>query len=591
MTEENRIQINEKLTDLISNQTECIEKLEKENSFLKSELSTLKKHLQEVVSENEALHAGILAEAVDNTLKESQNTSDHTKLLLSNNININVDSADNAEDVDQNIADVNSKLNTCDKSCHTETTKNLWNEEMKQLQNMYQHKIEVLQIELNILQKDLSEEKLKNAECNKIINRMGQGENLQHAESNKLENDSCYQPSSAVIERLANENKDLIQSVKDLRKTIATYQEQEGLLRQNIQKGFAAVEEIQLEKMEVSVERDQLKKDLKEAMQQLERTIAESQTFMYSAAEKQKDAVAAEFAELQEQLSCLMNTNASTKYALDNALAENSKLRKKLDESCDEIMEYEKKIAIVRGEIQQDYKTTADAYSGVEEELRNSRIKLESEIINVKHDKARTEQLCEDLTKRLKTAEENFLNAQDLNLSLTEQLNTLKSELNATSISLKDSNKQNAIKLDDMKQKMQAKINELCCQWKMTEAQYETRLNDLELISAKQSNLIKELTRECLGMEKLLNSVTDKYRKDVGQLSQDNEIMAIKIHRMTKNNKDLSEQCVKHGKMHKAMQERMCELNFQNVTSNGKILDLLSKSMISEATGVDEIND
>ena len=571
-----------KFTDLVSNQSECIEKLEKENFFLKAELSSLSKKVNDVISENEQLHSGIISKAVEETLQQSHNTSDGTKLLLMNDVNKVIDQ--------KTIRTPESSLKN--EPDHDKKMKENWDYQMKEIQSMYQHKIDVLQIEKELVEKQLSEEKDKNQESAKLLENLNYSkhcENQQHGHKNinnnvNSDSDMSDKPSAAIIERLSSENKNLIQTVKDLRRTVITYQEQEGVLRHTIQQGLAAVEEIQLEKMEVSVERDQLKKDLDSAINKMEKTIIETQALVYDASEKQKNAVAAEFSDLQEQLNNALSSNVLIQDAFEKATAENSVLQTKLVDSRNEMIEYERKLAIAHAEIQHDYKITAESQSGAEEQLRNCRAKLESDVAHLNHNNARSEQLCRDLTKRLHVAEENLLNSQQMNISLTEQLNDVKSALNANKISLDNFSKSSTMKFNDMQKQMQMKIDDLSCNWKMSESQYEARLGDLEIISAQQSKLIKDLTKECLDLENVLNTVTDKYRKDVGQLSQDNEMMAIKIHRLTRNNKDLSDQCVKHAKMHKAMQERMSELNFHNVASNGKMLDLLSKSMLLESS-------
>ena len=139
-----------KFTDLVSNQSECIEKLEKENFFLKAELSSLSKKVNDVISENEQLHSGIISKAVEETLQQSHNTSDGTKLLLMNDVNKVIDQ--------KTIRTPESSLKN--EPDHDKKMKENWDYQMKEIQSMYQHKIDVLQIEKELVEKQLSEEKI-----------------------------------------------------------------------------------------------------------------------------------------------------------------------------------------------------------------------------------------------------------------------------------------------------------------------------------------------------------------------------------------------------------------------------------------------
>nr|CAB3265912.1 serologically defined colon cancer antigen 8 homolog [Phallusia mammillata] len=546
----------EKIFQLISHQSEYIDNLENENKTIGLELQNLKQRLTQVVDENQAVHDSIRSDVIAKTLLESNNITGMTSLAQSN---------------DENEMML-PKLSPERKSRQPNEKENTMKTELEQVQALYMAKISGLESHIKTLEKNLKDAYDQNEALNKCDSKR---KDILVKSNNSVTTPMLH--ATSLIERVTSERNELQKTVSSQHAHIQRIQEQETLLRQDLQKSLGALEDLQLQKTEILVEKQQLQKDLEAAHIKLDEEITEGHKRILDVAFQQQQQVSAELDDNQRKIGELLATCSHYEDVIEKCGREKEKLSLQLDESRSQILAAEKDLSKLQMEVQGEVKTAIKGYTSAEQELREARNKLEQQLTKSKQELTRCEQHNMDLEKRLSESEHLTLNLQETNVHLCQQLNNSLAEVNAVRRETNKTSQALTEKYDDLKKKLTGQIEELQQTLQTNEINYSEQLSTVEDVSAKQAQLIKKLRIECKSLSGELVNLTTKYREEIGSLAQKNEQLTIQMQRLTVKNKELSEQCVQHGMTHRMMQERLCCLNSRAYLSLNQVSELLDK--------------
>nr|XP_002120666.1 serologically defined colon cancer antigen 8 homolog [Ciona intestinalis] len=548
---------NEELFQLIAHQTQYIDQLEKENEIIVTELENFKEQLVQVVNENQSIHDAMQAKVVEETLQQSTTMRNDPNLFKDDHTakNLNI-STSNAKQVETQLREnMNEK----------------WKAELKTVEGMYAAKIAVLEARLA---------QHIRINTNKNITLMKNQLESQEAQETEEPDTSPMQNFNApVMEKLTRENDQLLKTVKDLRKAVTESQKQEAALRKDLQKSIGALEDIQLEKTQIMVKREQLQDDLDVMKRKLEKEITCGRQSITEAVAKQRDRSKDEIEKLQAQIGEAENACSQFEVLVETMRKEKLELELKLEESRGQIMRMDKELATMRAEVEVEIKSALKGHNATDSQLRNNQARLQNDMFKVSEERSELEQKVVDLNRRLRDAESHSLNLQELNLSLTQQLNEITSKHRSSESYSRQLEEKYIKHLQELTEDHQDKTEQLTTTLEGTQLEYEQRLSDLEAISSKQAKLLLKLREECKNLEDGLQNMSEKYRTDMGRVSQENEQMFAKVQRLSTANKELSAQCVKHGLTHRAMRQRLDELNVRAHRSTGQVLNLLDQQL------------
>ena len=546
----------EKMICLLSQQTNYIDQLKKEKDILSTELNAFKTRLQNVIEENENLHDSMQAKIISHTLDRSHNVLE--------------DSFQTSENLILSTSNFVS-----DQAADTISLK--WKQEMLELKKKCDSKVAALEAQLRVTNNSLKEAFIETEALKNQLNKNDLPKNFKIQEESQKCQDLFLQTNVPVIERLTKERDDLVKSVTTLRSTLSQAQAQEVELRQEVQKSLSVLEDIQLEKTQLQVERDQFKTDYHNACFKLDEEIKKSHKRCLDATLKQKELCANEINTLQQKIGELMASCSHYENDLEKCAKEKSNILIQLDESRSQLFQAEKQLTSMKAEVEHEVKSALKGYSAAERELVDAKTKLAEELLKTQEERTRYEQDSKEYQLRLKEAESHLLKTQQLNLALTEQLHKVQAKNNNLKQEIKEISDSFSKKSENHKAFSASKIEHLSATLKQVEIEYEKRLGDLEKISQKQSKLILQLKEECISLGHALNSLGQKHRIEVGKLTQELEQTKNKAFRLDKQNKELSQQCVKHGKTHLQMQERLLEVNNRARMTTNQVLELLDR--------------
>ncbi|XP_076801027.1 serologically defined colon cancer antigen 8 homolog isoform X2 [Clavelina lepadiformis] len=544
------------LMQLLSHQTQYIDQLEKVNMRTQEELQAFRHKLMEVVFENQALYDDMQSKVVTETLEQSHNVLAEATTTEKGHVQIAPPPhfSQTRETLQTSLAE---------------------KQELRDLKALYSAKISGLEAQVLTTRKDLESALYENEKLKKKLEKklsisggyaVGKSDGMGHP---------TYEVNIPIIERLTRERDDLLKTLASLRTSIADAKITEGDLRKDFQKSLSTVEEIQLQKNQVMVEKEQLKVDLTKLQEKYQLEITEGHKRTLDAVTQQRLLCMKDLTYYETKVGELMACCKHYEDELEKMSKEKSSILIQLEESRSQLFQAEKDLAAMTAEVKHEVKSALKGYTSAEKELRDTRHKLEQDLVKVNQDRTRYQEEALQAHNRLRTSEKQVISLQEMNIELTEQLNKVKAKCQKINLENSSLKKKFAEEVNGLRTSSKEEICELSAALKKTELEYEERLTDLEAICAKQSNLIPRLKEECANLENALDKLAKKYRIEMGKRGQTIEQMATRLERLNLKNQELSKQCVQHGKTHRQMEERLFVLNERANLSATKIVELL----------------
>ncbi|NWI11782.1 SDCG8 protein, partial [Crypturellus soui] len=568
------------LVPIINDQSQYINHLEAEVKFCKEELCGMKDRIQVVVLENEELHQKLKSLTAEHTLRE--------QTLLDASAN-----TQNSWPVDGNDCSVHQPI-TSSPVCNRKQTLvsaavgEKWHLELEKLKLLYQERVNILDAQVQSLRKDLSESQKI---CQDLEGRLKHQKSLTAATNSSRVGGLCLkcvqheavlaQTHSNVhmqtIERLTKERDDLMDALVSLRRNLRDMQQRESNAYEQVKQAVQMAEEANLEKTKALVQCEQLKSEMERQKNRLEKELVAQ----LGKRNDEKEAVREEMKKEREDLAAMvtaMSENVATlESQVERITREKNSLANQLEETQHQFSSREMEINKVCGEMRYQLNQTKMKKDEAEKELREYRTKTirELEIKDQKIEKLGLE--LHGNKQRLEQAQQDVTGAREECLKLTELLSKSEHQLYLTR--LEKESIQNSISNEAKARALQAqqREQELTQKMQQMETQHEKTVNELDSLLTSHNTFVAKLKEECCTLARKLEQVSEKYRSEVNQLSQEKEYLHGRLEKMQKRNDELEQQCIQHGRMHERMKSRLYQLDKHCQATAQQLVELLNK--------------
>ncbi|NXN30826.1 SDCG8 protein, partial [Nycticryphes semicollaris] len=570
------------LVPIINDQSQYINHLEAEVKFCKEELSGMKNRVQVVVLENEELHQKLKFLTAEHMLREQ------TLLDASANTQNSWPVGDNDCTMHQPVTSspTHNKDQACFKAAVGEIEK--WHVELEKLKLLYQEKVNILDAQIQSLRKDLAESQKT---CKDLEGRLKHQKYLVSATNSSRVGGLCLkcaqqeavlaQTHSNVhiqtIKRLTKERDDLMDALVSLRRNMKEMQQRESNACEQVKQAVQMAEEANLEKTKALVQCEQLKSEMERQKSRLEKELAAQLNKRTDEKEALREEMKKEREGLAAMVMAMSENVAMLEAQVERITREKSSLVNQLEESQHQLASHEMEMNKVCGEMRYQLNQTKMKKDEAEKELREYRTKTirELEIKDQKIEKLGLE--LNGNKQRLEQAQQDVAGAREECLKLTELLSKSEHQLHLTRLekesiqqSISNEAKARALQAQQREQELTQKMQQM-------EAQHEKTVNELDLLLTSQNTFIAKLKEECCILARKLEQLSEKYRSEINQLSQEKEYLHGRLEKMQKRNDELDQQCIQHGRMHERMKSRLQQLDKHCQATAQQLVELLNK--------------
>nr|XP_009682373.1 PREDICTED: serologically defined colon cancer antigen 8 [Struthio camelus australis] len=572
------------LVPIINDQSQYINHLEAEVKFCKEELSGMKDQIRVVVLENEELHQKLKFLSAEYTLREQS--------LL--DASANTQSSWHVDGKDCSVLQPVTSSPACNKkqalasAAVGDTQK--WHVELEKLKLLYQEKVNILDAQIQSLRKDLSESQKT---CQDLEGRLKHQKSLISAANSSRVGGLCLkcaqheavlaQTHSNVhmqtIERITKERDDLMDALVSVRRNLRDMQHRESNAYEQVKQAVQMTEEANLEKTKALVQCEQLKSEMERQKNRLEKELVAQLNKRTDEKEALREEMKKEREDLAAMVTAMSENVATLEAQVERITREKNSLANQLEETQHQLSSHEMEMNKVCGEMRYQLNQTKMKKDEAEKELREYRTKTirELEIKDQKIEKLGLE--LNGNKQRLEQAQQDATGAREECLRLTELLSKSEHQLHLTR--LEKENIQHSISNEAKAQALQAqqREQELTQKMQQMEAQHENSLtiNELDSLLASQNTFIAKLKEECCMLARKLEQISEKYRSEVNQLSQEKEYLHGRLEKMQKRNDELEQQCIQHGRMHERMKSRLYQLDKHCQATAQQLVELLNK--------------
>ncbi|XP_042651536.1 serologically defined colon cancer antigen 8 isoform X1 [Tyto alba] len=570
------------LVPIINDQSQYINHLEAEVKFCKEELSGMKDRVQVVVLENKELHQKLKFLTAEHMLREQ------TLLDASANTQNSWPVGDSDRSMHQPVT--SSSARNKDQAFVTAAVAEVekWPIELEKLKLLYQEKVNILDAQIQSLRKDLSESQKT---CKDLEGRLKHQKSLVSAMNSSRVGGLCLkcaqheavlaQTHSNVhmqtIERVTKERDDLMDALVSLRRNMKEMQQRESTACEQVKQAVQMAEEANLEKTKALVQCEQLKSEMERQKNRLERELAAQLNKRTDEKEALREEMKKEREELAAMVTAMSEKVAVLEAQVERIAREKNSLVNQLEESHHQLASHEMEMNKVCGEMRYQLNQTKMKKDEAEKELREYRTKTirELEIKDQKIEKLGLE--LNGNKQRLEQAQQDVTGAREECLKLTELLSKSEHQLHLTRLekesiqhSISNEAKARALQAQQREQELTQKMQQM-------EAQHEKTVNELDSLLTSQNTFIAKLKEECCVLARKLEQMSEKYRSEVNQLSQEKEYLHGRLEKMQKRNDELDQQCIQHGRMHERMKSRLQQLDKHCQATAQQLVELLNK--------------
>ncbi|NWT82646.1 SDCG8 protein, partial [Lanius ludovicianus] len=559
------------LVPIISDQSEYINHLEAEVKFYKEELCGMKDRQQAALLKNEELHQRLKFLTAEYTLRE--------QTLLDASANTQKSWPEGGKDCSTHQP-VTSSAASGDKA--------KWPVGLENLELLYQEKVSILDAQIQSLRKDLSEsqktckdleERLKHQKslvATRNSNQVG-GLCLNCAQHEAVLAQTHCNVHVQTIERLTGERDDLMDALVSVRQSMKEMQQRESNAYRQVEHAVQMAEEANFEKTKALVHCDQLKSEMERQKNYLEKELAAQLNKKADEKEALRQEMKKEREELTAMVTALSKDVAVLEAQVERITREKNSLINQLEESQHQLASHEMEMNKVCGEMRYQLNQTKMKKDEAEKELREYRTKTirELEIKDQKIEKLGLE--LNGNKQRLEQAQQDVTGAREECLKLTELLSKSEHQLHLTRLekesiqhSISNEAKARALQAQQREQELTQKMQQM-------EAQHEKTVAELDSLLTSQNTFIAKLKEECCVLARKWEQMSEKYRSEVNQLSQEKEYLHGRLEKMQKRNDELDQQCIQHGRMHERMKSRLQQLDKHCQATAQQLVELLNK--------------
>uniref|UniRef100_A0A8C6KAE4 Uncharacterized protein n=1 Tax=Melopsittacus undulatus TaxID=13146 RepID=A0A8C6KAE4_MELUD len=531
------------LVPIINDQSQYINHLEAEVKFCKEELSGMKNRVQVVVLENEELHQKLKFLTAEHKLRE--------QTLLDTSANVENSWTVGGNDCSTRQPVTSSPAHNGDRAFATSAAGEIekWHVELEKLKHLYQEKVNILEAQIQSLRKDLSESQKT---CKDLEGRLKHQQLLVSAPNSNWVGGLCLKCAQheavlaetysnihmQTIERVTKERDDLMDAFLSLKQNMKEMQQRESNACEQVKYAVQLAEEANLVKTKALVQCEQLKSKMERQKDHLERELAAQLKKMTDENETLREEMKKEKEDLTAMVTAMSENVAMLEAKAERITREKNSIANQLEESQHQLASHET-------------------------EMNKQIEKLELEVNGNK--------------QRLEQAQQDVAGAREECLKLTEMLSKSEHQLHLTRLkkesieqSISNEAKARALQAQQREQELTQKMQQM-------EAQHEKTVNELDSLLTSQNAFIAKLKEEYCMLARKLEQMSEKYRSEVNQLSQEKEYLHGRLEKMQKRNDELDQQCIQHGRMHERMKLRLQQLDKHCQATAQQLVELLNK--------------
>ncbi|NXM44819.1 SDCG8 protein, partial [Gymnorhina tibicen] len=570
------------LVPIISDQSQYINHLEAEVKFYKEELCGMKDREQAVLLENQELHQKLKFLTAEYTLRE--------QTLLDASANTQNSWPVGGKDCSTHQPVTSAAAHNKDQGFITAASgdKARWPIELENLKLLYQEKVNILDAQIQSLRKDLSESQKT---CKDLEGRLKHQKSLVSARNSNQVAGLCLNCAQheailaqthcnvhvQTIERLTRERDDLMDALVSVRQSVKEMQQRESNACKQVEHAVQMAEEANFEKTKALVHCEQLKSEMERQKNYLEKELASQLSKRADEKEALRQEMKKEREDLVAMVTALSKDVAVWEARAERITREKNSLANQLEESQHQLASHEMEMNKVCGEMRYQLNQTKMKKDEAEKELREYRTKTirELEIKDQKIEKLGLE--LNGNKQRLEQAQQDVTGAREECLKLTELLSKSEHQLHLTRLeketiqhSISNEAKARALQAQQREQELTQKMQQM-------EAQHEKTVEELDSLLTSQNTFIAKLKEECCVLARKWEQMSEKYRSEVNQLSQEKEYLHGRLEKMQKRNDELDQQCIQHGRMHERMKSRLQQLDKHCQATAQQLVELLNK--------------
>ncbi|NWZ79262.1 SDCG8 protein, partial [Poecile atricapillus] len=572
------------LVPIINDQSQYINHLEAEVKFYKEELCGVKDREQAVLLENVELHQKLKFFTAVSYIIITE------ALILLFQANTQNSWPVGGKDCSTHQPVTSSTAHNKDQAFVTAASgdKAKWPVELENLKLLYQEKVNILDAQIQSLRKDLSESQKT---CEDLEGRLKHQKSLFSVRNCSQVGGLCLNCAQheavlaqthcnvhvQTIERLTRERDDLMDALVSVRQSMKEMQQRESNACKQVEHAVQMAEEANFEKTKALVHCEQLKSEMERQKNYLEKELAAQANKKADEKEALRREMKKEREDLAAMVTALSKDVAVLEAQVERITREKNSLVSQLEESQCQLASHEMEMNKVCGEMRYQLNQTKMKKDEAEKELREYRTKTirELEIKDQKIEKLGLE--LNGNKQQLEQAQQDVTGAREECLKLTELLSKSEHQLHLTRLekesiqhSISNEAKARALQAQQREQELTQKMQQM-------EAQHEKTVEELDSLLASQNTFIAKLKEECFVLARKLEQMSEKYRSEVNQLSQEKEYLHGRLEKMQKRNDELDQQCIQHGRMHERMKSRLQQLDKHCQVTAQQLVELLNK--------------
>ncbi|XP_066282502.1 serologically defined colon cancer antigen 8 homolog isoform X2 [Branchiostoma lanceolatum] len=569
----------EELVPLLTTQDGYIQQLEAENRYVKEELSLLKGRVREVVDENQKLHESLKGRHVAATLDEELGIPQTQENVpaASMGVGSSVPAAENmGRAADMKDKDLFQK----------------WQRELERLKALYAAKAGQLEAQLKTTKSELGR---KEEECDALQAKVRQQESLGLLDAGVGEGRQvggvcirCAQQEAVLsgtqvgtleqnLQRVTRERDELMDALSQTRALMSEMKQREDEAYEQVKQSVALVEQAHLEKTEALVQRAQVTEELANQRKRLEDIINDTNRRVKGEREAVQREYQQQVEQLKNKMSSLEKSQLSLQAELEQAARDKASLRSELDETKGHLTAQGTDVDMMSDGVQSDLSRAVRSKHEAEQEMTRLKQKLERDRKEWDQENSRLSDEVAELRRRLRQTEKEAMDSREEGVHLTEAMNALQREANLARMEKESIERGRSDDLKEAIEHAQRREKQLIAEMEQKERQQAQSSVDLDTLVTTQKDLISRLREECRDLTTKLEELGERYRSDVGRLSQLNEELSSRLAKAGEREKGLEQQCVEHGRLHQRMKTRLKQMDQHAHNSAQQVLELLTK--------------
>ncbi|XP_033109064.1 serologically defined colon cancer antigen 8 homolog isoform X2 [Anneissia japonica] len=562
----------EELIPLITNQSSYIQQLEGDLKFCKEEMITLKHRTNEILKENNDLHEELKTSVVQLALDLQQFPQESDKQVKEYSRQ-----PGNIQDVDPE-----QKMN---KELYTK-----WEKELEKVKQFHDTKTKRLESQLTYTKDELKKCealcddlrcKLRMSESLSLLGKDDEPESrgmcIRCAQHEAVIVATHLDGKSKMLDSITKERDDLMNVVTTMKSSLAEMRQKETEAYTQVKQSLEMLEESQLEKTQALVQREQLAEDLMNCEQRMAELISEHQHKLSVERELVRKECQQQLQQLQQQIAQGVQENLSMQNQVEKVSRDKVAMATELEQAKSQIMQHSMNIT----QVSHDAKVTSASSTIQRDEAVRQLDKLRQttslEIQQLLQEKERLKSELADVKRRMDDAEKQALLSKDESIKLTERCNTAERDLMLVKMAKDGVDRSRNDDLRSLTRRTQQREQELQQIIHELQNKYSCSVTELENVICSQGLLINKLRDEGTNLTEKLQEVSDKYRSEIRRLKQVNSELTLRCDRLSQQHAEIEAQCVDHGRLHKRMKLRLEQMDEHSQRSGKQIYELLQK--------------